>query len=77
VDCQFEFQCNRSTTDHILCIHQILEKKWEYNETVHNLFIDLNKAYDSVRWKVFYAILVEFGISMKLVRLLKMFESNL
>jgi hypothetical protein len=31
---------NRSTTDHVFCIHQILEKKWEYNEAVHQLFID-------------------------------------
>jgi hypothetical protein len=29
---------NRSTTDHIFCICQILEKKWGSNETVHQLF---------------------------------------
>jgi hypothetical protein len=29
------FRHNRSTTDHIFCIRQILEKNWEYNETVH------------------------------------------
>jgi hypothetical protein len=34
------FDVNRSTTDQIFCIRQILEKKWEYNETVHQLFID-------------------------------------
>jgi hypothetical protein len=28
---------DRSTTDHIFCIRQILEKKWEYNEAVHQL----------------------------------------
>jgi len=43
---------NRSMTDHIICIHQILEKKWEYNEEVHQLFIDFRKAYDSVSWEV-------------------------
>jgi len=32
------------TTDHIFCIRQILEKKWEYNEAVHQLFIDFKKA---------------------------------
>jgi hypothetical protein len=26
---------------------KILKKKWEYNEAVHQLFIDLKKAYDS------------------------------
>ena len=30
-DHQCGFRHNRSTTDHILCIRQILEKKWEYN----------------------------------------------
>ena len=25
------------------------KKKWEYNEAVHQLFIDFKKAYDSVR----------------------------
>jgi hypothetical protein len=34
-DHQCGFQCNRSTTDQIFCIYQILEKKWEYTETVH------------------------------------------
>jgi hypothetical protein len=36
----------------IFCIRQILEKKWEYNETVHQLFTDFKKAYDSVGRKV-------------------------
>jgi hypothetical protein len=26
-----------------------MEKKWEYNGTEHELFIDFKKAYDSVR----------------------------
>ena len=38
------FRRNRSTTDHIFCIRQILEKKWEHNEAVHQLFIDFKKA---------------------------------
>ena len=28
---QCGFRRNRSTTDHVFCIRQILEKKWEYN----------------------------------------------
>jgi hypothetical protein len=48
-DHQCGFQHNRLTTIRFFCIHQILEKKWEYNETVNQLFIDFKKAYDSVR----------------------------
>jgi len=39
---------------------------------VYKLFIDFKKAYDSDRREVFYDILIEFGISLKLVRLTKM-----
>jgi len=67
-DHQCGFRRNRSTTDHIFCIHQILEKKWEHNEAVHQLFIDFKKAYDSVRREALNNILIEFGIPKKLVK---------
>jgi hypothetical protein len=50
----------------------MLEKKWEYNETVHQLLVDFKKAFDSVRREVFYNILIQFGVPIKLVRLIKM-----
>jgi hypothetical protein len=71
-DHQCGFQCNRSTTDRIFCICQILEKEWEYNETVLQLFIDFRKAYHSVLREVLYSVLIEFGIPIKLVRLINM-----
>ena len=71
-DHQCGFRRNRSTTDHIFSIRQILEKKWEHNEAVNQFFIDFKKAYVSVRREVLYNILIEFGIPKKLVRLIKM-----
>jgi hypothetical protein len=56
-------------TDQLLIsflIHQILEKKWEYNETVHQLLIDYKKTYDSVRREVLYNVVIEFGVPMKM-----------
>ena len=41
-------------------------KNWEYSEMVHQLFVDLKKACDSVRRKVLCYILIEFGNPMKL-----------
>jgi hypothetical protein len=61
-----------STTDQIFYIQLILEKKWECNGTVHQLFIDFKKAYDSFKREVLYNNLVEFGAPKKLVRLIKM-----
>ena len=40
--------------DHIFCILQILEKKWEYNDAVHQHFIALKEAYGSVWREVLY-----------------------
>jgi len=69
-DHQCGFKRNRSSIDHIFCIRQIFEKKEEYDEAVYQLFIDLKKTYDSVRRKVLYNILIEFGIPMQLVSLI-------
>ena len=41
----------------------------EYNEAVHQLFVDFKKAYDSVRREVLCNILIEFGIPKKLVKM--------
>jgi len=43
-----------------------LGKKWEYNEAVHQLFIEFKKAYDSVRVEFLCNTLIEFSIPMKL-----------
>jgi sorting nexin-29 len=60
----------------LLIIYCALVKYWrkksKYNEAVYQLFIDFKKAYDSVRREVFYNILIEFEISKKLVRAIKM-----
>jgi len=73
IACWIETSTNRhSEYVMVFYIHQILEKKWEYSEAVHELIIDFKKAYDSVRREVMYNILIEFVIAMKLVRLIKM-----
>jgi hypothetical protein len=43
-----------------------------YKGTVQPLFIDFEKTCDSTRNKIFYNILSELGVSLKLVRLIKM-----
>jgi transcriptional regulator len=58
--------------DQIFYIRHILEKNWEYNGTVHEIFIDFKKDYDSVRREALYNILIEFGIPRKLVGLIIM-----
>jgi len=58
----------------IICsafVKYLKKKNWEYSEAMHLLFIDFKKAYDSGRREVLYSILIEYGIPMKVVRLIK------
>ena len=45
------FQRGRSTVDQIITVRQILEKCWEQNIAVHNLFIDFQTANNTVIFK--------------------------
>jgi hypothetical protein len=65
-DNQCGFWHSRSMTDQIFYIWQLLENKWKYNGTVHQLFIHFKKASDSVRRKVLYNIFMKSGIAKKL-----------
>jgi hypothetical protein len=75
-DHQYGFQCNRLTTEHVFYTCQILEEKWEFNGVVHQLFIGFKRAFYLVRNKVLYNFLIEYGIPMTLVRLLKMCQNE-
>jgi hypothetical protein len=58
--------------DQLFCISQTLQKKWEYNGTVHQPFTDfMNAAHNSVRGEVLNCIIIKFGMPLKLVRLIK------
>jgi hypothetical protein len=46
----------------------MLKKKWEYNGMVHEQLVHLKKACDSVKREVLNNILLELGITKKLVR---------
>jgi hypothetical protein len=68
---QYGFQHNRVTVDQIFCSHQIMETKWEYSGTVHQLLINFKKAYDSARKELLYNIFIELCMPSKLIRLVK------
>ena len=64
---QCGYRSNRSATDRIVCIRQILKKNW--NKMMQ--FINIKKDYDSVRRKVLYNILFGHVIPVKILRLIK------
>ena len=46
---QFGFMPNRTTTDAIFALRQIMEKYREGQKALYIVFIDLEKAYDSLK----------------------------
>ena len=47
-DYQSGFRPKRSTIDNIFMIRQIMEKCYEYNVDIHNIFIDYIHAFNSI-----------------------------
>jgi hypothetical protein len=61
-------------TDQLLIRFSAFIRYWRKNGTamrLQQLFINLKKAFDSVRRKVLYNIFIVFGVHMKLARLIK------
>jgi hypothetical protein len=76
-DHQCGFRRNSSVLIRFSAFVRHWRKKWEYNSTSNStiaiqLFINFKQAHDSMGREVFYSILIEFGVPMKLVRLIKM-----
>lgn len=73
VDGQYGFRPGRGTSDLIFTMRMILEKSWEWNKDKYILFIDLEKAFDSVERGSLWTILADehYNIPPKLIRVIK------
>jgi sorting nexin-29 len=55
----------------LFTVKQTLEKCWEYNLSVYQIYVDFKQAYDSIQRKKLYTIMYEFGLPLMLVRLVR------
>lgn len=69
---QAGFRRERSTTDQLFTLKQLLEKCWERNVNIYQIFVDFKQAYDSIQRKKLLQILLELGVPAKLVRLIQL-----
>jgi sorting nexin-29 len=75
-DYQCGFRKGRSTTDQIFCLRMILEKACEYKVDICQMYTDYKQACDTINGAELLEIMKEFGIPMKLVRLVRMTLTN-
>jgi len=73
---QCVFRKNRSKTNQIFALRQILEKTNEFGIETRHLFIDFNSAYDTIKRDQLYDAMSEFNIPNKLIRLTRMTMEN-
>ena len=60
-DSQFGFVPGRGTTDAIFVVRQLQEKYLTANKRLYMAFVDLEKAFDRVPWKVIWWALRKLG----------------
>jgi hypothetical protein len=70
------FRRNGSTIEHTFAFRMILEKYYEFNINVHQVYIDFKQAYDSMDRKKLYDVVREMQIPAKLIRLVKITLKN-
>ena len=58
-----EFCLNRSATDAMFIVHQIVQKTIEYNRPAFMCFVDVKNAFDRVKLSNDITILVEKKVS--------------
>jgi hypothetical protein len=69
---QCGFRTQRTTTDQIFVVRQILEKFYAHDIDLHLLFIDFKNACDSINQKKLLESLTSFGIPKKIEYIVKM-----
>ena len=68
---QAGFRKDRSTVHQILTLRIIAEKAKRHREKIYNCFIDFQKAFDTIKHKVIWAVLRSCGKEEKMVTLLQ------
>ena len=69
---QADFRPGRSTLDQVFILRTVMERSREFNQPLHICFIDLQKAYDSVNRETLWRICRAYGLSDKMIKMIKL-----
>jgi hypothetical protein len=75
-DSQFGFRDKRSTSDAIFILHTIIQKVLSRNRKLWCVFVDYEKAFDTVIRDALWIKLVETGVSCKMINIIKTIYEN-
>ena len=70
------FRKGRGTAEQIYTLRNIFEQAAEWISNLYLLFVDYEKAFDSVHRETLWKILKHYGIPEKLINMVKVMYSN-
>ena len=70
LDSQCDFREGRGCIDMIFFARQLVEKAREHNTSVYMLFVDLQKAYNSIPCQALWLVLQKYGIPPVMVNII-------
>ena len=73
---QAGFRPGRGCIDHIFTLRQVLEQRHMYKQPTISIFLDFKGAFDSVDRKVLFNVLVQHGVPMKFVNIIRSMYSQ-
>ena len=73
---QAGFRKGKSTVNQIFIVNQLVEKYLEFNRNIYHVFVDFEKAFDSVNHDILWKSLAHNGVAPKLLNLLKSLYAN-
>ena len=68
---QFGFRDGKSTADCVFLLHSIIQNVITKNKSLYVAFIDYEKAFDTVKHDILFNRLIDCGISLKILNIIK------
>jgi len=75
-DGQFGFRDSHSTTDAVFLLHAIIQKVLDKKSKLWCVFVDYQRAFDSVNRDALWIKLVKSGISCKIANIIKLINND-
>ena len=70
-DSQYGFRDNCSTADAVFILHTTIQKSFATNKKLWCIFLDYERAFDTVNRDALWANLISTGLSCKMVNMIK------
>ena len=68
---QAGFRPKRGTIEQLFILRNIIEQSFEWNSNVYMIFVDFQKAFDSIHRETLWKIMESYGIPEKLIKIIK------